>query len=312
MRPVASVDSSHLGGSRPSSFSVVLGALLVVAITMVFWLLVGLVFGAILIGAAVGFVLAVIWILIAFTRSDAIVTSVSRAFLAPEMGYERLHNLVEGLCVSVGLAKPEVLVIKDVAPNALVVGGGNKGNGAVVVTSGLVDLLDRIELEAVVAQLLMRIKDGNVTRATRLSILVGAPVLAADLFLRRRWWNSGRVSRVDDPPETPHPLTFLGSALLVLAPVAGRFMRVLGVHHTDTLADLAGCQLTRYPPGLVSALEKLAKECTTTHSASMVTAHLWFAEPLSGVGEAGRLSQLHNLYSSRSSIEERIALLKEI
>lgn len=296
---------------RLFALSFLIAPLVFIGVSVVFWLLIGAIFGLWWIGAIFGLLLALVLTLVGFWRADSIVLAVTRAREASADDYPRLHNVVDGLCVSVGLAKPNVFVIDDVAPNAFVF-GATTSESSIAFTTGLLNLLDRIELEAVVAQLLGRIRSGQVAHGTRAAILVGAPLLLADALLRRRWWNSGRVARDGDPSEKKDALSHLGSILLVTARPISWIMSAAVGKDRDIASDLAACHLTRYPPGLIRALEKLQNDCTVTHSGAMATAHLWFAEPLSGVGDAGRQAKLHNLFSVHSSLDERIALLKEM
>ncbi|MFZ9394239.1 MAG: M48 family metalloprotease, partial [Ilumatobacteraceae bacterium] len=133
-----------------------------------------------------------------------------------------------------------------------------------------------------------------------------------DITSRLMGWNGGRGAREGDRDNGSNPLAFVGLALLVLAPLLARLMQAAVSRSRESLADASACQMTRYPPGLISALEKLRDDVTVTHSASMATAHLWIEQPLSGVGDAGRLARFHSLFNTHPPIEERIARLKEI
>ena len=103
-----------------------------------------------------------------------------------------------------------------------------------------------------------------------------------------------------------------GFALLILAPIIAKAMQAAISRQRETLADVSACQMTRYPPGLISALEKLQADTTVTHAASTATAHLWIEQPMSGVGDNGRLGGLHRMFDTHPPLEERIALLREL
>ena len=107
-------------------------------------------------------------------------------------------------------------------------------------------------------------------------------------------------------------MALIGFALLILAPFVAKAMQAAVSRRRETLADVSACQLTRYPPGLIGALEKLKADTTTTHSASMATAHMWIEQPLSGVRDEGRLGWFHRMFDTHPPLDERIALLKEI
>ena len=246
-----------------------------------------------------------------YWKSDAIALRVSRAVPADPATYQRLHNLVEGLCIASGLPKPAIYVIEDEAPNAFAT-GRNPRHAAIAVTSGLLDKMNRVELEGVLAHELSHIRNYDILISTMTVTLVGAIALLSDLAIRLMWWNGGRVRRSGDRGDSGNPLAIVGFVLLILAPVIAAILQAAVGRRRETLADVSACQMTRYPPGLISALEKLKADTTVTHAASTATAHMWIEQPLSGVGDAGRLSRLHSLFNTHPPLEERIALLREI
>jgi heat shock protein HtpX len=287
-------------------------------------LVVGFILVVALVGAAIGFLVGngplftiialVISAAIAFGsywKADAIALRVSRAEPADPKQYQRLHNLVEGLCIAGGLPKPGVYIVDDPAPNAFAT-GRNPEHAAIAVTTGLLDMLNRVELEGVVAHELSHIRNYDILVSTLAVTMVGAVALMSDLAIRMMWWNGGRVSRRGDHENTNNPLAFVGFALLLVAPLAAKAMQATISRSRETLADVSACQLTRYPPGLISALEKLQKDTTVTHSASTATAHLWIEQPMSGVGDSGKLEGIHKMFDTHPPLEERIALLREL
>ncbi|MFK7918351.1 MAG: M48 family metalloprotease [Ilumatobacter sp.] len=246
-----------------------------------------------------------------YWKADAIALRVSRAEPADPAQYQRLHNLVEGLCIAGGLPKPGVYIVDDPAPNAFAT-GRNPNHAAIAVTTGLLDKLNRVELEGVVAHELSHIRNYDILVSTLAVTMVGAVALMSDLAIRMMWWNGGRVSRRGDQADSSNPLAFLGFGLLILAPLLAKAMQATISRSRETLADISACQMTRYPPGLISALEKLQEDTTVTHSASTATAHLWIEQPLSGVGDDGRLPGVHKLFDTHPPLDERIALLREL
>ncbi len=271
----------------------------------------GLVLGNPVIGTVFALIISSVMSVTSYWKSDVIALAVSRAKPADEIEYKRLHNLVEGLCIAGGLPKPRIYVIDDPAPNAFAT-GRNPKNAAVAVTSGLLEKLDRVELEGVLAHELSHIRNYDILVSTLAVTLVGTIALLTDIAIRMMWWNGGRVSRGNDRRNSSNPLAFVGFALLIIAPVIARIMQASISRRRETLADVSACQLTRYPPGLISALEKLQADSTVTHSASMATAHMWIEQPLSGVNDAGRLAGFHKLFKTHPPLSERIALLREM
>jgi heat shock protein HtpX len=246
-----------------------------------------------------------------YWKADSIALAVSRARPADPAEFPRLHNLVDGLCIAAGLPKPRVYVIDDPAPNAFAT-GRNPKHAAIAVTTGLLAMMDRVELEGVIAHELSHIRNYDILVSTLAVTMVGAVALMTDLAIRMMWWNGGRVSRGGDRPDSANPLAFVGFALLILAPIVAKAMQATISRSRETLADVSACQLTRYPPGLISALEKLQADTTVTHSASTATAHLWIEQPMSGVGDKGRLGGFHRLFDTHPPLEERIQLLREL
>jgi heat shock protein HtpX len=271
----------------------------------------GLVFGGGIVATLIALVVGAAIAFGSYWKADAIALRVSRAHPADPAEYQRLHNLVEGLCIASGLPKPRVYVVDDPAPNAFAT-GRNPQHAAIAVTTGLLEMLDRVELEGVIAHELSHIKNYDILVSTLAVTMVGAIALLADLAIRMMWWNGGRVRRAGDHADRNNPLAFVGFALLILAPLIARVMQAAISRQRETLADVSACQMTRYPPGLISALEKLQEDTTVTHSASTATAHLWIEQPMSGVGDSGRLASPHRWFSTHPPLEERIALLREL
>jgi len=262
-------------------------------------------------GTAIALIISALMAFTSYWKSDSIALRVSRAKPADEQVYKRLHNLVEGLCIAGGLPKPRVYVIDDPAPNAFAT-GRNPKHAAIAVTSGLLEKLDRVELEGVVAHELSHIKNYDILVSTIAVTLVGAIALLTDIAIRMMWWNGGRVSRDGDREGGANPLALVGFAMLILAPISAKVMQAAISRRRETLADVTACQLTRYPPGLISALEKLKSDVTVVHSSTTATAHMWIEQPMSGVGDAGRLGWVHRMFNTHPPLEERIALLREI
>jgi heat shock protein HtpX len=271
----------------------------------------GLVFGN---GIAFSLIALVIGAVIAFAsywKADKIALAVSRAKPADPVEYARLHNLVEGLCIASGLPKPGVYIVDDPAPNAFATGRDPR-HATIAVTTGLLEKMNRVELEGVVAHELSHIRNYDILVSTLAVTMVGAVALLSDMAIRTMWWNGGRVRRSGDHSDRNNPLALLGFAMLILAPLIAKVLQAAISRQRETLADVSACQMTRYPPGLISALEKLQEDTTVTHSASTATAHLWIEQPMSGVGDDGRLGGTHRWFNTHPPLEERIALLREL
>ena len=298
----------QIASNKRRSAALIFGFVLLVVLVGV---VVGYLVGGGPTASIVALVIAAVMAVTSYWKSDAIALSVSRAVPADPATYQRLHNLVEGLCIAGGLPKPRVYIINDPAPNAFAT-GRNPQHAAIAVTTGLLEKLNRVELEGVVAHELSHIRNYDILVSTIAVTLVGSIALMTDLAIRMMWWNGGRSPRDGDRDNGANPLAIFGFVLLILAPIIAKAMQAAVSRKRETLADVSACQMTRYPPGLISALEKLRADQTATHSASMATAHMWIEQPLSGVSDGGKLSFFHRMFDTHPPLDDRIALLKDL
>ena len=221
--------------------------------------LLAVVAGPVLLVAAA--VVALVLAAVAYLYADRVVLGLTHARPASPDDEPRYHNLVEGLCVSAGLPKPDLYVIDDAAANSFAT-GRNPGHAAIVVTTGLLQKLDRLELEGVLAHELAHIRSNDILVTSLGTALVALPLMPA-------------------------------------GGLAGRLLASLVGRGRERDADLSGVRLTRYPPGLAAALEKVRRDGADAVSVSRATAHLWIASPLDVEDGAGRL-------------EARIAALRDM
>lgn len=272
-------------------------------------------------GGPVALVLAVVVAAVtsfaAYWKSDSVALRISRARPASAEEYPRYHNIVEGLCIASGLPKPRLYVVEDPAPNAFAT-GRNPRHAAVAVTTGLLEKMNRVELEGVLAHELAHIKNYDILIATLAVTMVGVVAVLADIGIRMLWWGMGRNShrgfdRSHGGKAGPEALlSLLGFVLLALAPVIAYIMRFAISRRREILADVSGVEMTRYPPGLLSALEKLRDDTTVVHATSHATAHLWIEEPSAQTRDEGKISRVNRMFATHPPLEERIALLREM
>ena len=244
--------------------------------------------------------------------SDKVALAASRAKPADGPEYRRYHNLVEGLCIAAGLPKPRLYVVDDPAPNAFAT-GRNPKHAALAVTTGLLEKMNRVELEGVLAHELSHVKNYDILVSTVAVTAVGAVALMADLGMRFLWFG-GRAGRRDNNDSGPLGLilVILALALLILAPFAAQLMQFAMSRRRELLADASGVQLTRYPPGLISALEKLQDDQAVVHHATRATAQMWIEQPLDRDQEkkGTKGSWLNRAFDTHPPLDERIAALK--
>src|SRR5262245_47915347 len=185
---------------------------------------VGLIIGYGWWGAAIAFVISGILAFASYWKSDAVALAVSRAQPADPNTYQRLYNLVEGLCIASGLPQPRIYIIDDPAPNAFAT-GRNPRHAAIAVTSGLLEKMNRVELEGVLAHELSHVKNYDILVATIAVTLVGAIAVLSDVMIRTMWWNGGRLPREGDRRDQNNPLAFIGFAFIVVAPLIAKIMQ---------------------------------------------------------------------------------------
>jgi len=263
------------------------------------------------VGFVVAFVVAGGLAFFSYFKSDKIALRASRAQPADENEYRRYHNLVEGLVIAAGLPKPRLYVVDDPAPNAFAT-GRNPKHAALAVTTGLLNKMNRVELEGVIAHELAHVKNYDILVTTIAVLAVGVIALLADVGLRFAFWG-GMRGRRDHAGDNGIGalLAILSLALLVLAPLIGYFMQAAMSRNREFLADASGVQLTRYPPGLMSALEKLRDDQAVVHYATKATAQMWIEQPLETHVD-NRSSRINRLFDTHPPLEERIQRLKEM
>jgi heat shock protein HtpX len=258
----------------------------------------------------IAIVLAIAMAWTAYFASDRIAHAASRAKPADGPEYARYHNLVEGLCIAAGLPKPRLYVVDDPAPNAFAT-GRNPKHAAIAVTTGLLEKMNRVELEGVLAHELSHVRNYDILVTTIAVTAVGAIALMADLGLRFMWFGGREGRRDNNDGGIGVILAILSLALLILAPFIAQLMQFAMSRRRELLADASGVQLTRYPPGLISALEKLKDDHAVVHYATKATAQMWIEQPLE-TDKKKPGSKFNNLFDTHPPLEDRIARLQEM
>jgi heat shock protein HtpX len=260
-----------------------------------------------------GLVLAVIVSLAmaagSYYSSDKIVLAISQARPVTKEEYPYLYNVVEGLAIAAGLPTPRCYVIDDTAPNAFATGRKPK-NSVICVTTGLLEKMNRVELEGVIAHEMSHIKNYDVLLQTLVVVMAGVIALLSDWILRSFFWGGGRRKGGDrgrGGASLGAILIILGLILALLSPLVSRLIQFAISRRREFLADASGAMLTRYPPGLASALKKLAADTEPLEVANKATAHLYIVNPLKDF--KGRVNKL---FSTHPPIEERIAALEKM
>jgi len=246
-----------------------------------------------------------------YRYGDRLVLRASRARPVSHEEEPRLHNIVEGLALAAGLPKPTVYVVPEATPNAFAT-GRDPEHSSIAVTQGLLEKMNRVELEGVIGHEMSHIRDRDILLGTVVATLVGAVVLIAEFMLRWFWWGGGRLGRGRDREggQGFAILFALGIVFAILAPFFAQIIKMAMSRRREYLADAEGALLTRYPPGLASALRKIAADHTPMRVANNATAHLWLNQPSRIPGESNHWWE--NLFSTHPPIQERIRILEEM
>lgn len=237
--------------------------------------------------------------------SDKLVLLISGAHEIKEKDNPLLFRTVENLCIGAGLPMPKIYLINDTAPNAFAT-GRDPNHAVVCVTSGLLDKLDKLELEGVIAHELSHIKDYDTRLMGIVAILVGMVAFLADWFMRSLWW--GRNDR-EEKSSVQSVFIVLGIIFAILSPIIASLIQLAISRRREFLADASGALLTRYPEGLASALEKISQDKEVLEAATNATAHLYIINPFKGKNFSSWFS---GLFDTHPAAEERIKLLRSM
>lgn len=241
--------------------------------------------------------------LIGYYSGDKIALATNRAREVTKAQAGELHNIVENLAIASGAPKPKIYLISSPALNAFAT-GRDPEHASIAVTTGLLERLDRSELEGVLAHELAHVKNYDIRFATLVAIFVGFVVILSDLFTRSLFWGGGMRSRDNrNGNQLGIILAVVGVILLIVAPIIAKLIQLAISRQREFLADSSGALLTRYPEGLAAALEKIAAGPELA-GAGHATAHLFIANPF-------KKKNFASLFATHPPIEERIRRLRE-
>lgn len=253
--------------------------------------------------AGVALIVAGIMNFISFYYSDKMVMAISRARKIKKNDNPHLFRTIENLCIASGLPMPNIYVIDDSAPNAFAT-GRNPKHAAIAFTTGILQKLDKLELEGVAAHELSHVGNFDTRLMTIVSILVGTVALLADWYFRATWF-----SHRDDDSRSSSSAIFAVLALImaILAPLISTLIQLSISRKREFLADASGALLTRNPDALADALLKISQDKEPLEVANRATAHLYIVNPLKG-GEIK--AAFANLFNTHPKLEERVKALR--
>jgi heat shock protein HtpX len=256
-------------------------------------------------GVFIAFLVALGMSLAAYYGGDKMVLGISRAKRIEKKDYPQLFNVIEELAIAGGLPMPAVYVIDDTAPNAFATGRDPK-HASVAITTGLMQKLNRDELQGVMAHELSHVGNRDILYATMVGIMVGSIAMMSDFFLRSFFWGGGRRRRSDSEGGAAGAIFIVIAILLaVLAPIFTRLLQLAISRQREYLADASAAKLTRYPEGLASALQKISGDKEVLEVANRATQHLYIVNPIKPFEK-----RANNLFSTHPPIQDRIARLR--
>ena len=251
----------------------------------------------------VGVIFTFIYTWSSYQYGDRVVLMSTNAQPATGSRYIYLNDTVEGLAIGAGLPKPDVYVMPSRELNAYAT-GKDPEHASIAVTQGLLDTLDRQELEGVLAHEISHIKNRDVQFMTLVAVLVGIAGILSNMILRSYWWGGRRSKRDRDSGQLGLIIIVVGFLLAIFAPIATRLVQLAVSRRREFLADASAAELTRYPDGLADALEKIGKLNSGNMKVSESVSHLFISDP--------NRSALDAIYSTHPPIEERIKRLREM
>jgi heat shock protein HtpX len=252
----------------------------------------------------IAFIFALFQSFFSYWYSDKIILAINRARPIEKQDNPELYRLVENLCITAGLPLPKIYIIEESQPNAFAT-GRDKNHAVIAVTRGLLEKLERSELEGVIAHELSHIGNKDMLLQTIVVILVGVVAMLSNFFLRISFWGGRRRDSREESRGTI--LAIFGILAAILAPLAATLIQLAISRKREFLADASGALLTRYPEGLARALEKISADPNPLRVANNATSHLFIASPFRGKESQNWFTKL---FSTHPPVEERIAALR--
>lgn len=258
---------------------------------------------------AVGF--SIFTSFISYYFSDSITLAISGAKEVNRQSNPELYRLVENLCIAAGLPTPKIYIIEDTAPNAFATGRDPR-HAVVCFTTGILQKLEKPELEGVVAHELSHIGNYDIRVMTLVVVLVGVITLLADWFMRSSFFGGRRRSSDREGGQLGGLLAILSIVLVVLSPIIATIIKLAVSRKREFLADASGALLTRYPEGLARALEKISKDNEPLEAANKATAHMYIVNPLKEHQGESSVGWFAGMFNTHPPIEERVKRLREM
>ena len=264
--------------------------------------------------AGIGLIISGLMTFASYYYSDKMILGMSGAKQIVKKDRPQLFRTVENLCIGAGIPMPKIYIINDSATNAFATGRDPK-HSVVCVTTGILEKLNKAELEGVIAHELSHVQNYDIRVMSIVVVLVGLVALLADFFMRSLWYGSPRFGeagghrRDRESSNAQSIFLLIGIILAVLSPIVATLIQLAVSRKREFLADASGALLTRYPEGLASALVKIAKDKEPLEVANNATAHLYISNPFKSKVSGHWFT---NLFNTHPPIEERIKILRSM
>ncbi|MFC1613271.1 zinc metalloprotease HtpX [Patescibacteria group bacterium] len=288
---------------RKSFFLIVIFVIVVIALGWFFGNLLGYSYW----GLVIALIISWIMVLFSYYKGDKVALSTANAKEIKKNDNPYVYRLIENLSITAGIPMPKTYIIPDNALNAFAT-GRDPEHASIALTQGIIDNLDKPELEAVIAHELSHIKNYDIRIMTLVIVLVGTLALLANFFIRSQFWGFGRRrSNDNNGGGLGIILLIVGIILAILSPIIAKLIQLAISRKREFLADASGALLTRYPQGLASALEKISQYKQPLKHANSATAHLYIANPFNGAKKF-----MSKMFSTHPPITERIIALRKM
>ncbi len=257
----------------------------------------------------IAFIISGLSTFVSYYYSDKIVLGISGARPANKAEDKLFTSVIENLCIGAGVPKPKLYVIDDSAPNAFAT-GRDPEHAVVCATTGILEKLNRTELEGVLAHELTHVKNYDIRLMSLVSVMVGLVALLADWFLRMSFWGRRRDNN-DRDGSLGAIILVIGLVFAILSPIVGQLIQLAISRRREFMADAGGVAITRQPQGLINALQIISSDTEPLEAANKATAHLYIISPFKS-GISGSVGWFANLFNTHPPIRDRIKVLQQM
>lgn len=258
----------------------------------------------------IAFIISGLMSFISYYYSDKIVLKISGARPADRKRDFEFYTVAENMSLAAGVPMPNLYIIQDSAPNAFAT-GRDPEHAVICATTGLLDKLNRTELEGVIAHEMTHVTNYDIRVMSIVTVLVGTVALLADWFLRLQWYG-GRRDRDNDNGAAGIIILVIGILFAILSPLIANLIKLAISRRREFMADAGSVAITRQPSGLISALQKISGDTEALEAANKATAHMYIINPFKGKNDSRAVAKFSNLFNTHPPVEDRIKVLHQM